>query len=219
MFKGKAINVSDRQSRIGHRRCYPLSALLLAMMATVILSACASSPPEPASPASPTAGGEATPLGTEPISPTPIPEWFSVEMTDVVTGETFTINDYAGDVILLETMAVWCPNCIFQQHEVTKLHESLGYPDDFVSISLDTDLNEDEEILKDYVEEWAFDWHFAISPRQVTHDLGNLYSAQYVNPPLAPMMVIGRDGSIEHLPYGIKDVDTLLEYVGPYFEQ
>ena len=131
-----------------------------------------------------------------------------MELTDVQTGETFTMNDYAGKVVLVETMAVWCPNCIIQQHEVAKLHESLGYPDDFVSISLDTDLNEDDELLKAYVEEWGYDWHFAVSPRQVTHDLGNLYSAQYVNPPLAPMMIIGRDGTIEHLPYGIKDVDT-----------
>jgi cytochrome oxidase Cu insertion factor (SCO1/SenC/PrrC family) len=219
MFKRTAIKVSDKKLLIGHNRFYHLPSLFFAMMSMVILSACASSSLVSASP---TSGGEmteATTTLTETVSPTPIPEWFGIEMTDVLTGETFTINDYAGNVILLETMAVWCPNCIFQQHEVTKLHESLGYPDDFVSISLDTDLNEDEEILKAYVEEWGFDWHFAISPRQVTHDLGNLYSAQYVNPPLAPMMIIDRDGTIEHLPYSIKDVDTLLEFVEPYFKQ
>lgn len=215
MFKRTAIKVSDP----GQCRFHHLPSLFLAMISTVIFSACASSPLESASPASGGEVGEATTTTTESIAPTPTPEWFSVEMTDVLTGETFTINDYAGNVILLETMAVWCPNCIFQQHEVTKLHDSLGYPDDFISISLDTDLNEDEKILKAYVEEWEFDWHFAISPRQVTHDLGNLYSAQYVNPPLAPMMIIDRDGTIEHLPYGIKDVDTLLEFVEPYFEQ
>jgi hypothetical protein len=217
MFKSTAIKVSDKKPLMGHSRFYHLPSLFFAMMSMVILSACASSSLVSASPTPGGEMGEATTTLMETVSPTPIPEWFGIEMTDVSTGETFTINDYAGNVILLETMAVWCPNCIFQQHEVTKLHESLGYPDDFVSISLDTDLNEDEELLKAYVEEWGFDWHFAVSPRQVTHDLGNLYSAQYVNPPLAPMMIIDRDGTIEHLPYGIKDVDTLLEFVEPYF--
>ena len=217
MFKRTAIGVSDEKPLIGHRRSHHFPPLFIAVMSMAILSACTSSPLESAPPTLSSEVGGATTPAMETLAPTPTPEWFDVEMTDVLTGETFTINDYAGKVILLETMAVWCPNCIFQQHEVAKLHESLGYPDDFVSISLDTDLNEDQEILKAYVEEWGFDWHFAVSPRQVTHDLGNLYSAQYVNPPLAPMMIIDRDGTIEHLPYGIKDVDTLLEFVEPYF--
>jgi hypothetical protein len=25
---------------------------------------------------------------------------------------TFIMNDFAGKVVLLETMAMWCPNCI-----------------------------------------------------------------------------------------------------------
>lgn len=40
------------------------------------------------------------------------PEWFNLELTDVQTGEIFTMNDYAGKVALVETMAIWCPNCI-----------------------------------------------------------------------------------------------------------
>lgn len=219
MFKRTVVKASDKKPLKEHSQFILFLSLFFAMVSMMVLPACVSSSSVSASPASGREVGEATTAARETVAPTPTPEWFDVEMTDVRTGETFTINDYAGNVILLETMAVWCPNCIFQQHEVAKLHESLGYPDDFVSISLDTDLNEDEETLKAYVEEWEFDWHFAVSPRQVTHDLGNLYSAQYVNPPLAPMMIIDRDGTIEHLPYGIKDVDTLLEYVKPYFEQ
>jgi len=161
------------------------------------------------------------PTATPEPTASPTPEYFpwkDMELTDVVTGETFTVNDYAGNVILLETMAIWCPNCILQQQEVRELHESLGYPDDFVSISLDVDPNEDEAMLKEYVEEWGYDWHFAVSPRLVNRALGNLYTAQYLNPPLAPMMIIDRDGNIEHLPYGIKSLEELESFVRPYFE-
>ena len=115
-------------------------------------------------------------------------------------------------------MAVWCPNCLIQQNEIRELHEALGHPDDFVSISLDVDVNEDEQMLKEYVEQWGFEWHFAVSPTLVSRGLGNLYSAQYLNPPLAPMMIIDRDGSIEHLPYGIKKLEELEPIVKPYFE-
>jgi thiol-disulfide isomerase/thioredoxin len=188
--------------------------LLWAIMAVTILSACSASEPPPTQQAVATQ----EPATPEPTATT-LPEWFDIEMTDAVTGEVFTISNFAGKVVLLETMAQWCPNCLFQQNEIRKLHEALGNPDDLVSVSLDVDSNEDAESLTAYVEEWQFDWRFAVSPRQVTHDLGNLYSAQYLNPPLAPMMIIDRDGSVEHLEYGIKDVDVLLAAVEPYFEE
>jgi len=50
-------------------------------------------------------------------------DWFSVELTDAQTGQTFTMNDYAGKVVLVKTMAMWCPNCLFQAHEVRKMHK------------------------------------------------------------------------------------------------
>lgn len=144
------------------------------------------------------------------------PEWFDVELTDAQTGETFTINDYAGKVVLLETMAIWCPNCTVQGNEVRKLHEALGNPDDLISISLDVDYNEDQASLKEYASGYGFDWYFAVAPLLVARELGNLYSAQYLNPPLSPMMVIDRDGNVHHLEYGKKDAETLQKIVEPY---
>jgi cytochrome oxidase Cu insertion factor (SCO1/SenC/PrrC family) len=147
------------------------------------------------------------------------PEWFDMEMTDVQTGEVFTINDYAGKVILLETMAMWCPNCVVQANEVRNLHELLGHPDDFISISLDVDLNEDQASLKEYAYGYGFDWHFVVAPLLVARALGNLYTAQYLNPPLSPMMVIDRSGDVHHLEYGLKEAETLEKIVAPYLAE
>ena len=144
------------------------------------------------------------------------PEWFGYELTDVQTGETFTMNDYAGKVVLLETMAIWCPNCLFQAGEVRKMHEMLGNPEDLISVSLDVDVNEDAPALKDYSEEWGFEWHFAIAPLEVARALGNLYNAEYLNPPLSPMLIIDRDGGVHHLEYGKKSAETLMESVEPF---
>ena len=142
-----------------------------------------------------------------------------MELIDAKTGKTFTINDYSGKVILLETMAIWCPNCIIQGAEVRKLHEALGHPENFVSISLDVDFYEDQASLKDYVSEFGFDWHFAVAPLLMARALGNLYSAEYLNPPLSPMMIIDREGEVHHLEYGIKTAETLQEVVEPYLSE
>ena len=150
---------------------------------------------------------------------TEAPEWFSMELTDVQTGETFTMNDFTGQVVLLETMAMWCPNCVVQAHEVEKLHEQLGYPEDLISISLDVDLNEDESSLKEYVEGYGYGWRFAVAPIPVARALGTLYSAQYLNPPLSPMLVIDRDGNVHQLEYGKKDANLLREIIEPFLKE
>jgi peroxiredoxin len=149
-------------------------------------------------------------------TPTAIPEWFGMELTDVQTGETFTMNDYAGKVVLLETMAMWCPNCLIQAGQVQKLRETLGNPDDLISVSLDVDINEDAASLKSYAAEYGLDWHLAVAPLLVARALGNLYTAEYLNPPLSPMMVIDRDGNVHHLEYGLKKADVLQKIVEPY---
>jgi cytochrome oxidase Cu insertion factor (SCO1/SenC/PrrC family) len=144
------------------------------------------------------------------------PDWFDMELTDVQTGETFTMNDYAGKVVLLETMAIWCPNCVVQANEVRNLQELLGNPADLISVTLDVDFNEDEASLKEYASGYGFDWHFAVAPLLVARALGNLYTAQYLNPPLSPMLIIDRDGNVHHLEYGLKEAETLQKSVEPY---
>jgi len=144
------------------------------------------------------------------------PEWFGLELTDVQTGESFTMNDYAGKVVLVETMAIWCPNCVVQATQVKKLHEALGNPEDLISVTLDVDIHEDEASLKEYASSYGFNWHFAVAHLEVARALGNLYSAEYLNPPLSPMLIIDREGNVHQLEYGIKDADALQEVVEPY---
>jgi thiol-disulfide isomerase/thioredoxin len=156
------------------------------------------------------------PQSTATVVVSKTPEWFDMELTDVQTGKTFTMNDYAGKVVLLETMAIWCPNCLMQAGAVQKLHEALGNPEDLISVSLDVDSNDDSASLKEYASQYGLDWHLAVAPLLVERALGNLYSAQYLNPPLSPMLIIDRKGNVHQLEYGIKDVEALQKAVEPY---
>ena len=55
-----------------------------------------------------------------------------------------------------------------------------------------------------------------IAPLEVARAIGNLYTAQYLNPPLSPMLIIDHDGNVYHLEYCIKDAETLQKIVEPY---
>jgi cytochrome oxidase Cu insertion factor (SCO1/SenC/PrrC family) len=144
------------------------------------------------------------------------PDWFAVELTDVQTGNKFSINDYGGKVVLLETMAIWCPNCIVQATQISKLREALGHPQDLIPVSLDVDPNEDNSMLKVYASDYHFNWLFAVAPLEIGRALGNLYSAEYLNPPLSPMLIIDRVGNVHQLKYGVKDAATLQKLIEPY---
>lgn len=150
------------------------------------------------------------------VASTKTPDWFDMALTDVQTGQTFTMNDYAGKVVLIETMAMWCPNCVIQATQVEKLHEALGNPEDLITVSLDVDIHEDAASLKEYVSSYRYDWHFAVAPLGVARALGNLYNAEYLNPPLSPMLIIDRDGNVHQLEYGIKDAKMLQKSLEPY---
>lgn len=144
------------------------------------------------------------------------PAWFDATLTDVRTGDTFTIQDYKGKVILVETMAIWCPSCKQQQGEVKALREQLGMRDDFVSIGLDIDANETAEDLKAYTDANGFDWVYAVAPADVSRELGELYGAQFLNPPSTPILIVDREGKAHPLPFGIKSADDLLKAVEPF---
>lgn len=192
-----------------HRTAFAVGGLLI-LAVVLFLSACNS----PARTIEPTAGAA---NGTQAQNTSP--EWFNIPMTDVQTGKTFTINDLAGKVVLIETMATWCPTCRNQEDEVKKLHALLGDSTDLVSISLDVDLHEDAALLKKYAQSFGYDWHFAVAPLEVQRALGNLYNAEYLNPPLAPMLLIDRAGKVYGLPYGLKSAQSLKATLEPHLTQ
>jgi cytochrome oxidase Cu insertion factor (SCO1/SenC/PrrC family) len=142
--------------------------------------------------------------------------WFAASLTDVHTGQAFSINDLNGKVVLVETMAVWCSNCFKQQQQVKALHDQLGQREDFVSIGLDIDPNEDAPQLKSYVEQNGFDWLYAVAPADVARQIGLSYGDQFLNPPSTPILIVDSHGEAHPLPFGIKNADALMQAVEPY---
>ncbi len=188
-----------------HIKTFFQTSFVAILLTGQLLSACAPAAP----PALPAISANAT-------APATTPDWYKIAMSDVRTGKPFTMSDFAGKVVLIETIAEWCPNCLFQQGATRKMSKQLGNPGDLILISLDVDSNEDEASLKKYTDDFGFEWRFAVAPLAVEHAMGNLYSAEYLNPPLEPMLLIDRQGNAHQLPYGEKEADQLQKIVGSY---
>lgn len=147
------------------------------------------------------------------------PSWFGAALTDANSGNAFTLNDYKGKVVLVETMAVWCSTCKQQQGEIKALREQLGMPDNFVTVSLDIDANENLDTVKSYLATTGFDWHYAVAPADVSREIASLYGDQFLNPPSAPVLIIDRNGVGHPLPFGLKSSDNLLQAVNMYLKE
>lgn len=147
------------------------------------------------------------------------PAWYSAALTNVNTGEAFTINDFKGKVVLVETMAIWCPKCKSQQNEVKALKAQLGERADFVSVGLGIDPNENPDMLREYTQGNGFDWFYAVPAAEVAREIAALYGDQFLNPPSTPMLIIDRKGTAHPLPFGVKSADELLEMLKPFLDE
>jgi cytochrome oxidase Cu insertion factor (SCO1/SenC/PrrC family) len=139
------------------------------------------------------------------------PAWMDFELTDVATGGKFRISDFKGKSVLMESFAVWCPTCTEQQKQTKELITRTG--EDIVHISLDTDPNEDDEIVRRHIEDNGFDWLYAVSPIELTRALIDQFDIRVVNAPAVPMILICEDQSTRFLKSGIKRPDDLIKEV------
>ena len=133
--------------------------------------------------------------------------WLEADLRDISTGETFSISEFRGTPVLVESFAVWCPICTRQQQESKKVKESGA---DVVSVAINTDQNEDEKKVLDHIERHGFDWHYAVASAQVTDSLIDEFGLGIVTAPQAPMILVCGDQTVHRLRNGVKPADELI---------
>ena len=135
----------------------------------------------------------------------PAAAWLHTELTDVNSGETFTLADFAGTPVLLESFAVWCPVCLSQQLQIEGLHNT---PTSFVSVSIDTDPNESARLVVSHSSRHGFadydHWHYAVAPVALTRALVGTFGPVVASAPSAPIILICADQSTRLLRTGVK---------------
>ena len=134
-------------------------------------------------------------------------DWKTFRFTDVRTGDTFSVADFSGQKVLLESFAVWCPTCTRQQKVFAEMEG------DIVHISFDTDPNEDREAIVEHLDRHGFDWLYAIAPASVSKSLIDEFGITIVNAPSAPVVLVCEDGGSRMLPSGLKKIDEINDEV------
>jgi hypothetical protein len=126
--------------------------------------------------------------------------WAVAVVTDVATGEDFRIADLAatGNVVFVETMAIWCVSCHAQQNAAKEAMAQLE-PGTVEWVAVDVETNETAEALARYRDENGFPFRYAISNAALSTALVEQFGDIVLSPPSVNVIVLGTDGRITHL--------------------
>lgn len=133
--------------------------------------------------------------------------WITTSMTNVVTGERFSISDLSsqGKPVIIHIFAVWCPGCSMQLLEATKLQTA--YPDKYTVVALDADPNESAGKIKRHMQSNNFKGVFTAAPIDVTRSLVNAYGPGVIQSIPQTIIICGKTAT--YLEDGVFSADTL----------
>ncbi len=106
-----------------------------------------------------------------------------------IDGNTVTLSDYDGQVVVLDFMGTWCGLCRAAMLDLVPLYNDIG--DQFVLISISIEPNFDTvSVLRAWAEEYAATWIHArdLADPPVTQQFGVFDPPTYV--------ILDRDGEI-----------------------
>jgi cytochrome c biogenesis protein CcmG, thiol:disulfide interchange protein DsbE len=105
---------------------------------------------------------------------------------DLATGDTVTLADYRGDVVLLNIWATWCAPCRQEMPSMERLQSILG-PEGLKIVAVSVDIGTRE--IHDFVEELGLTF-------EILHDGRQRIDATYQTTGLPESFVIDRHGVI-----------------------
>jgi thiol-disulfide isomerase/thioredoxin len=202
---------SNRKVKYWDDQQLPMNRTLLLFLIVAFLAyGCSTSAPESSAPSGVIPDEPLVVAAPEPTvqesAPPVSPLWISASLQDIGTGTSYSIGSFDKPV-LVESFAVWCPICTRQQEELKQLHSVVG--DSIVSVSLNSDPNEDQAKVREHIERHGFDWYYAVTPQDVTSSLIDQFGVSFVNVPLAPIVLLCPDGTAERLRNGVKSAEEL----------
>ncbi|MFH1408810.1 MAG: redoxin family protein [Nanoarchaeota archaeon] len=137
--------------------------------------------------------------------------WMTAQLKDVRTQHFFTVDEFKGRIVLVESFAARCQICDEQHRELEKLKEQYR---ELIVISFDTENNEQEGSVSDYLNEHGFDWLFAVPSDEVKRSLSEDFGGDGLDGLQVPIVLVCEDQTTRMLPFGLKDADRLKEEIG-----
>ena len=115
----------------------------------------------------------------------PVPDFSATDLD----GNPISLQDYRGNIVLLDFWAVWCGPCIAEMPNVKKVYDTYktqGF--DIIGVSLDTD----ETRLRDYLKENEIPWRQVFSGQGWQSPVARQYGINAIPAP----WLIDRDGTL-----------------------
>ncbi len=140
-----------------------------------------------------------------------LPAWQTIALTDV-DGATFTLDDFHGTPVFVETFATWCPKCKEQLGATNAAAEQLGDQAVFIALSVETDLSSAD--VAEYAADNGFDAvRFAVMTPEALAAFVDGLGQSAANPPSTPKVVIDPMGHAGELVTGFESVDDIVAKV------
>ncbi len=112
---------------------------------------------------------------------------------NLATGETVTLADYRGEIVLLNLWATWCGPCRWEMPSMERLYRELG-PAGLKIVAVSVDQVSGEEVL-DFANELGLTF-------DVLHDRSGQIEIDYQTTGLPETVILDRDGVIVHKSIG-----------------
>lgn len=160
---------------------------------------------------SPSSSGVSESSASEPASDSAPPEDekimvpdFSLESSE---GDTVTLSDYLGKVVVLNLWASWCPPCKAEMPDFQKLYEELDSGEVVLLMINQTDgQRETQEKALGYVSENGFTFPILYDPGTVGYEIFGLTS-------IPATVVIDGEGYFSAGVLGMTDYDAVVEMI------
>jgi len=131
---------------------------------------------------------------------------FSLQTTE---GESITLSQFKGKVVILQAMASWCPSCKLQAQQIKPLYEKYAN-DGLIVISLDIQPERSSlQELNNFKANFGGDWYFGFYPEFI-----NLYGIRSLD----SKVIIDKKGDIAYRDDTITTTENLDKILKPLLE-
>lgn len=138
--------------------------------------------------------------------------WQTAPLVDV-DGVSFTLSEYVGRPVLVETFATWCSNCRAQLGDTQAAAAELGNQAAVVALSVETDISASD--VAAYAADNGFaDIRFAVLTPEVLAGMADDFGTTVANPPATPKVIIDATGRAGELSTGPQPAAELIELLG-----
>lgn len=142
-----------------------------------------------------------------------MPAWMMTELTDACSGNAFTLAQFAGKTLYVESMATWCGECYEQLSRVQEAYLKIPESEraDIVLVALSSEVDLPREDLAAYAEKTGFPLLFAVMPEAMLKTMVNDIGREWAIPPAMPHLIVAPDGTVGELHTGGSSVAALLD--------